>query len=145
MFFNGISVAKQRHTALVLDEAGRMAHPAFSVENRRVSFDELAATLAALAEPVIIGLEAIGRYWLALYDDPSQRGYVVTVINPLQVAAYRRSGVRKVKTDRTRHLLDRRLSVGCCAGPHDAGYPPSAPHARVDPLPILAHRTDRGL
>jgi transposase len=25
----------------------------------------------------------------------------VTVINPLQVAAYHRSGVRKVKTDRT--------------------------------------------
>jgi transposase len=61
----------------------------------------LAGILAALPEPVAIGMEATGHYWLALYDDLTQRGYPVTVINPLQVAAYRRSGVRKVKSDRT--------------------------------------------
>ena len=101
MFFCGIDVAKHNHTVLVVDETGRVVQPAFSIENRRESFDHLATTLTAFSEPVAIGMEATGHYWLALYDDLTQRGYPVTVINPLQVAAYRRSGVRKVKTDRT--------------------------------------------
>ncbi len=101
MLFCGIDVAKHRHAVLVVDEAGRVVQPAFSIENRRTSFDHLAATLAAFPEPVAIGLEATGHYWLALYDDLTRRGYPVTVINPLQIAAYRRSGIRKVKTDRT--------------------------------------------
>jgi transposase len=101
MFFCGIDVAKHNHTVLVVDETGRVVQPAFAIENRRESFDHLATTLAAFSGPVAIGLEATGHYWLALYDDLTQRGYPVTVLNPLQVAAYRRSGVRKVKTDRT--------------------------------------------
>jgi transposase len=101
MLFCGIDVAKHSHAVLVVDNAGRVVQPAFSIENQRESFDHLATVLAALSEPVAIGMEATGHYWLALYDDLTQRGYPVTVINPLQVAAYRRSGVRKVKTDRT--------------------------------------------
>ncbi len=99
MFFCGIDVAKHTHAVLVLDGAGRVVQPAFSVDNRREAFERLATILAALLEPVVIGMEATGHYWLALYDDLTQRGYAVTVINPLQVAAYRRSGIRKVKTD----------------------------------------------
>ena len=101
MFFCGIDVAKHSHAVLVVDDAGRVVQPAFSIENQRDSFEHLATVLAAFSEPVAIGMEATGHYWLALYDYLTQRGYPVTVINPLQVAAYRRSGVRKVKTDRT--------------------------------------------
>jgi transposase len=101
MFFCGIDVAKHTHAVLVLDGAGQVVQPAFSVDNRRDAFERLASTLATLSEPVLIGMEATGHYWLALYDDLTQRGYAVTVINPLQVAAYRRSGIRKVKSDRT--------------------------------------------
>jgi transposase len=81
MFFCGIDVAKHAHAVLVVDEAGRVVQPAFSIENRRESFDHLATTLAAFSEPVGIGMEATGHYWLALYDDLTQRGYPVTVIN----------------------------------------------------------------
>jgi transposase len=48
---------------------------------------------------VSIGLEATGHYWLALFDDLTRQRNSITVINPLQIAAYRRSGIRKVKTD----------------------------------------------
>lgn len=101
MLFCGIDVAKRSHAVLVVDDAGQVVQPAFSIENRRESFERLATTLAAFSEPVAIGMEATGHYWLALYDDLTQRGYPVTVINPLQISAYRRSGLRKVKTDRT--------------------------------------------
>ena len=101
MFFCGIDVAKHQHAALVLDDGGQVVQPAFSFANSRAGFDQLAAALTELSEPVSIGLEATGHYWLALYADLTQQGYAVTVINPLQVAAYRRSGIRKTKTDST--------------------------------------------
>lgn len=101
MFFCGIDVAKHQHAALVLDDGGQVVQPAFSLDNSRAGFDQLATALTELSEPVSIGLEATGHYWLALYADLTQQGYAVTVINPLQVAAYRRSGIRKTKTDST--------------------------------------------
>jgi transposase len=101
MFFCGIDVAKYQHAVLVVDDKGQVVQPAFSFDNRRTGFDQLVAVLTELSEPVTIGLEATGHYWLTLYSDLTQQGYPVTVINPLQVAAYRRSGIRKVKTDTT--------------------------------------------
>jgi len=101
MFFCGIDVAKHQHAALVLDDGGQVVQPAFSLDNSRAGFDQLATALAELSEPLSIGLEATGHYWLALYADLTQQGHAVTVINPLQVAAYRRSGIRKTKTDST--------------------------------------------
>lgn len=101
MYFCGIDVAKYQHAALVVDGKGQVIQPAFSLNNTRAGFDQLATVLTELSEPVTVGLEATGHYWLALYDDLTQQGHSVTVINPLQVAAYRRSGIRKVKTDST--------------------------------------------
>jgi len=61
----------------------------------------LVEQLQRLGDSVSIGLESTGHYWLPLYDVLTQQGYAVAVINPLQIAAYRKSGVRKVKNDRT--------------------------------------------
>jgi transposase len=99
MYFCGIDVAKHQHAALVVDDKGQTVQPAFSFDNSRAGFDQLSTAMAELSEPSVVGLEATGHYWLALYDDLTRQGYSVTVINPLQVAAYRRSGIRKVKTD----------------------------------------------
>jgi transposase len=99
MYFCGVDVAKREHTVLVMDDEGQVVQPAFSFDNSRGGFEQLGAALAKLSEPVAVGLEATGHYWLALYADLTQQSYPVTVINPLQVAAYRRSGIRKVKTD----------------------------------------------
>ena len=99
MYFCGIDVAKHQHAALVMDDKGQSVQPAFSFDNSRAGFDQLLTALAKLSDPVTVGLEATGHYWLALYDDLTQQGYPVTVINPLQIAAYRRSGIRKAKTD----------------------------------------------
>ena len=101
MFFCGIDVAKHKHAVLVVDDRGQVVQPAFSFDNNRAGFEQLTEALTALSEPVSVGLEATGHYWLALYDHLTRQGYSVTVINPLQVAAYRRSGIRKVKTDTT--------------------------------------------
>ena len=73
---------------------------AIPVKNTAAGFAELLESLNGLEGSVMVGLEATGHYWLALYEALTGPGYPVVVLNPLQVAAYRRSGIRKVKNDR---------------------------------------------
>ncbi len=100
MFYCGIDIAKRQHVVALLDENGQRMQSIFSIANDRAGFDHLIQSLPAM-DAVMIALEATGHYWLALYDVLTQQGYSVAVLNPLQVAAYRRSGVRKVKNDRS--------------------------------------------
>jgi transposase len=99
MWFCGIDVAKHKHVALVVDEKGTVVKPAFAFANDRQGFDALLAVLASFGGPVSVAMEATGHYWLALYDELTRQEYPVSVLNPLQIAAYRRSGIRKVKSD----------------------------------------------
>ena len=101
MYYIGIDVAKRKHTIAVLDEHGRLSHRPVTIDNTRARFDQLLQVLTQLPEPVLIGLEATGHYWWALYEDLTRHDYPVVVLNALQVHAFRKSGVRKVKSDRT--------------------------------------------
>ena len=101
MYFCGIDVAKHKHAVALLDEHGQLCKAAFTAENTRAGMDLLLGELAALGGEVSIALESTGHYWLSLYDVLTRQGYPVVVINPLQIAAYRKSGLRKVKNDRT--------------------------------------------
>jgi transposase len=101
MFYCGIDVAKRKHAVVVLNEHGQVHQPVFTVENTRAGMEFLVSVLSQLDAEIRIALEATGHYWLPLYDVLTRAGYPVTVINPLQIAAYRKSGVRKVKNDRT--------------------------------------------
>jgi transposase len=101
MFYCGIDVAKMKHAVAVLDEHGQPQIPVFTTENTHAGMDYLLNALKPFGENICIGLEATGHYWLSLYDVLTRHEYQVMVLNPLQIAAYRRSGVRKVKNDRT--------------------------------------------
>ena len=101
MYYCGIDVAKRKHAVALLDEKGQLVQRPFTIENTRAGFDQLLQALKALSGPVLIGLEATGHYWWALYDDLTHHEYPVVVLNALQVHAFRKSGVRKVKSDRT--------------------------------------------
>jgi transposase len=95
----GIDVAKRQHKAMLMGADGSTLLKPFTVTNNRAGMDDLLKRLAAIAEPLEVGLEATGHYWLALYDQLTQAGYTVHVLNPLQVHAYQRSGIRKHKSD----------------------------------------------
>lgn len=101
MFYCGIDVAKRKHAVAFLDEKGQQKKAVFTAENTRAGLESLAEQLAGLGGEVSVGLESTGHYWLSLYDVLTRKGYPVVVINPLQIAAYRKSGLRKVKNDRT--------------------------------------------
>jgi transposase len=100
-YYCGIDVAKRKHAVALLDEKGHLMQRPVMIDNTRAGFDQLLQALAALPGPVLIGLEATGHYWWALYDELTRHAYPVVVLNALQVHAFRQSGVRKVKSDRT--------------------------------------------
>jgi transposase len=100
MYYCGIDIAKRKHDAVILDENGKTVGKSIKIENTASGFSELLTKLQALDQTVTLGLEATGHYWLALYETFSHADFDIVVMNPLQVAAYRRSGIRKVKNDR---------------------------------------------
>jgi transposase len=100
MFYCGIDVAKRVHAVAVLDDRGRVQRSVFKTSNTQHGLKRLLEELGRY-EDVHIGLEATGHYWLSLYEVLTRHDYPVAVINPLQVSAYRRSGMRKVKNDKT--------------------------------------------
>jgi len=101
MFYCGIDVAKRKHAVVVLDERGKVHKPVFVIENTQAGMQFLLEQLKPFGQDIRIGLEATGHYWLSLYDILTREGYEVVVLNPLQISAFRKSGVRKVKNDRT--------------------------------------------
>jgi len=100
MYFCGIDIAKKKHDAVIVDGEGNTQVKPFTILNTATGFEELITRLQSPDQNVLIGLEATGHYWLALYERLSDAGFKIVVLNPLQIAAYRRSGIRKVKNDR---------------------------------------------
>lgn len=100
MYHIGIDVAKNHHDAIGLNDAGQIILPAFRFLNTRTGVDRLITRLEALDGATRLAVESTGHYWIALYEYLTDRGYDVTVFNPLQIRAYRQVGIRKVKTDR---------------------------------------------
>jgi len=96
----GIDVGKRHHVAVILDANGQQVGRALRFANDQVGFEQLRNQLAATGEVILIGLEATGHYWLALYAMLSGAGYELVVLNALQIHAYRKSGIRKRKNDR---------------------------------------------
>lgn len=96
----GIDVGKRHHVAVILDNNGQQVGKALRFANDQAGFEQLRNQLAAAGEVTLIGLEATGHYWLALYAMLNDAGYELVVLNALQVHAYRKSGIRKRKNDR---------------------------------------------
>lgn len=96
----GIDIGKREHHLVILDDTGQRVGKPQTIANTRSGFDALLQTLRALDGSVQLALEATGPYWLALYEYLTHAAFQVAVFNPLQVHAYRKTGVRRTKTDR---------------------------------------------
>jgi transposase len=103
LYYVGIDIAKKSHEAGILDESGCRVGESLGFTNSAAGFAKLAAKLEkAGARPpgCVIGMEATGHYWLALYCHLIKEGYTVFVVNPIQTDAFRHVGtVRAAKTD----------------------------------------------
>lgn len=103
MIIVGIDIAKHNHQAVIIDERGAALCKPFAFANSNVGVKRLTDAIAqAAADPdeVIVGMEATGHYWLALYSALLPLGFTIHVINPIQTDAMRHATtIRKSKTD----------------------------------------------
>ena len=83
-----------------MGQDGRQIGKGRRFHNTRLGVQALLDDLQQLREPTTIGLEATGHYWLALHEQLVHAGHAVQVLNPLQTHAYRKTTIRKVKSDR---------------------------------------------
>lgn len=103
MFYVGIDIGKETHEASVIDEQGTLQGRSIRFTNTMVDYQGFLAWLPK--HPVKMAMEATGHYWLPLYDFLKSKDFEITVLNPLQTEAHRRSKIRKTKTDKRDSLI----------------------------------------
>lgn len=99
MYYCGIDIAKREHTVVVIDEGDNMQFAGLTISNDQQGFEKLLQQLRPYRGQIQVGMESTGHYWLTLYMALTEAGYQLTIINPLQIHAYRRIDLRKRKTD----------------------------------------------
>jgi transposase len=117
MIYAGVDVAKADHVIGAVDDRGEELGARMPFKNSAAGFERCEAWLEGVAEEpsdVLVGMEATGHYWMALYAFLVSRGYSVAVIDPLQVRAVRRfKGLDRVKNDRVdAALIAEALRIG---------------------------------
>lgn len=102
MYYVGIDIAKRRHEASIIDDSGKPLSNSVPFANTKEGCDALVARFVKLdiaRDDVVIGMEATGHYWLAVYSCLLEMGYNLKVINPIQSDAFRRMYIRQTKND----------------------------------------------
>ncbi len=130
----GIDVAKSKFDAALLVEE-RTYHKVFAMDSR--GFEALDRWLAQQgAERVHACMEATGEYGAALALYLHESGHVVSVVNPVRIAAYGRSALARNKTDKT----DAALIAHFCRSQHPVSWSP--PPADLRELQELVRRVE---
>ena len=102
LFYCGIDIAKNKHEASIIDQNGKKLTKSISFSNSKSGCEKLFSLFEKFEiakENVIIGMEATGHYWLAVYTFLSETGFNVKVINPIQSEAFRKMYIRQTKND----------------------------------------------
>lgn len=102
LFYSGIDIAKNKHEASVIDQNGKMLSKSISFVNSKEGCEKLLSLFNQFKidkKDVLIGMEATGHYWLAVYEFLPANGYNVKVINPIQSETFRKMYIRQSKND----------------------------------------------
>ena len=96
----GIDVAKEKFTACALEQGSKIVRKPFDVHLKKTKVEEFLKKLDTLNEEVKIVMEATGKYHLPILYELKDKGYFVTVINPLKMKQFCRVlNFRKAKND----------------------------------------------
>lgn len=106
MIYVGIDVAKETHYAAVMNSDSKVLVKPFAFTNDAPGFAEFISKISSFPmDELLIGLESTGIYSENLISFLYDCGYSIAVINPIQTATLRKTGIRKTKTDKTDTLL----------------------------------------
>ncbi|PHE84034.1 IS110 family transposase [Bacillus toyonensis] len=104
MYYLGIDIAKHKHDASIIDDTGKLLAKPISFPNDaqggQALLDWIFQCIDSPSE-MLIGMEATGHYWLAIYSFLLKHNFSVIVLNPIQTNAWRKgTEIRKRKTDK---------------------------------------------
>lgn len=106
MIYVGIDIAKETHVAAAMSADGVIVIDPFSFSNNHEGFKLLKSKLETLDKnDVLVGLESTAHYAENAIFFLHSSGFKLAVINPVQTAAMRETGIRKTKTDKIDSLL----------------------------------------
>jgi transposase len=120
----GIDVGKSDlHAVLIQGE--RMARK--SVKNSQTGHEQLLRWMTnRKSKDVHVCLEATGSYGIAVAEFLYDRGFLVSVVNPIQIKAFGRSELVRTKTD----AVDAALIARFCRATHPMRWQPPPAHIR---------------
>jgi transposase len=98
----GIDIAKNHHEATIIDSLGNIIGKSFRFSNSHNGSSILINNIRKANqsnEPIVIGMEATGHYWLPLYSRLLSEGFEIKVINPIQSDSFRNLYIRQTKND----------------------------------------------
>lgn len=96
----GIDVSKGKSTICILKPYGEIVRSPFDVQHTNSELESLVQILEGLDEEFRIAMEATGAYHYPILYYLKEKGYFVTLVNPLEMKRYRCQGLRNPKTDR---------------------------------------------
>ena len=96
----GIDVSKGKSTICILKPYGEIVRSPFDVQHTNSELESLVQILEGLDEELRIAMEATGAYHYPILYYLKEKGYFVTLVNPLEMKRYRCQGLRNPKTDR---------------------------------------------
>ena len=105
MIYVGIDIAKETHVAAAVNADGVILIEPFAFQNDHEGFKLLKSKLDTLKGDILIGLESTAHYAENVIFFLHSQHYNLAVINPVQTAAMRKTGIRKTKTDKVDSLL----------------------------------------
>ena len=97
----GIDIAKKIHYASFIDSSGEILIKPFKFTNDQAGFDILEDKLKSYSkDDIVIGFESTAHYANNLMIYFFNKGYNLTIINPLKTHDLRNINIRGAKTDR---------------------------------------------
>lgn len=108
MHYLGIDIGKDFHVAGCVNDESKTVIAPFKFKSNTDGYKMLKERLESVTSDrtqVRIGLEATGHYWLNLYEKLAKDNFSLTLLNPIQVHAFRNQGIRGSKTDTLDALL----------------------------------------
>lgn len=94
----GVDVASERHFAAVVDETQAVTVKPFSFGEDGEGYASLFSRIGP-AEDTLVAMEATGHYWKNLFAALVEKGFGVTLINPLRTRRYAEEDMQRAKTD----------------------------------------------
>ncbi|MEL7624967.1 MAG: IS110 family transposase [Clostridiales bacterium] len=113
MFSIGIDVSKWKSTVAILSQHGKIVQAPLEISHTQSALVYLAEMAGSLKGEVRIVMESTGAYHLPVLHFLKDRGFFVSVINPMVIQKYAAMNIRKVKTDSMDALMIARFGMDC--------------------------------